>query len=353
MRRFTTYMTAFVAALALAVTAMAQVRGTGRLGGQIFDKATGKPIANATITVSLPSGNTQPIVSTSDKNGRWSALGLVNGLWNVDITAPGYQTSRGTANVSEIQRLPPIKTEMNPEVKQEAAVATPQNPLVPKEAVDAINEAQDLMKIKAGDMTTDATPHAATAADVKANAGKAAADLERALPMIPADNDKLKPVRVQVQEVMAQAYYKAGDLPHAISTLEKLNTSDPWSTPDANQSQRQILLANLYLEGGQLDQAKGILDKLPPSAITDPTVYTNVGILFLNKKNPTDAVTYFTKAVDLDPKREETYYYRGLAHAQLKHTAEARADFQQVITLAPDSGDAKDAKQMLDALPKK
>ena len=82
-------------------------------------------------------------------------------------------------------------------------------------------------------------------------------------------------------------------------------------------------------------------------------MYTNVGILFLNKKNPTDAATYFTKAIDLDPKREESYYYRGLAHAQMKHTAEARADFQQVLTLAPDSSDAKDAKVMLDGLPKK
>ena len=351
MRRFTTYMTAFIAALALAITATAQVRGTGRLGGQVVDKATGKGIANATVTCSLPNGSTQPIVTTTDKNGRWSALGLTNGLWNIDIVAAGYQTTRGTANISEIQRLPPIKTEMAPEVKQEAAPVAMQSPLIPKEGVDAIDEAQALLKVKAGDvLSTGAT---ASATDVKENAKKAAADLEKALPMIPADNDKVKTVRIQVQEVLAQAYYKAGDLPHAISALEKLNASDPWSTPDANQSNRQVLLANLYLEAGQLDQAKGLLDKLPPSTITDPTVYTNVGILFLNKKNPTDAVAYFTKAIDLDPKNADAYYYRGLAHAQLKHTADARADFQQVITLAPDSSEAKDAKQMLDALPKK
>jgi Flp pilus assembly protein TadD len=346
MRRFTTYTTAFVVALALAVTAMAQVRGTGRLQGTVYDKATKKPIADATVTVALPNGSTQPIITKTDKNGRWSALGMVGGQWNIDITAAGYQTTRGTASVSEMERLPPIKTEMAPEEKQEAAapVATA-SPLIPKEGVDAINEAQTLLNVKASDTVT--------AADVKANAAKAAADLEKALPMIPADNDKVKTVRVQVQEVLAQAYYKAGDLPHAVSTLEKLNSSDPWTTPDANQTQRQILLANLYLENGQLDQAKGILDKLPAGAISDPTIYINVGILFLNKKNPTDAVAYFTKAIDLDPKREDSYYYRGLANAQLKHTAEARADFQQVLTLAPDSSDAKDAKQMLDALPKK
>src|ERR1043166_5737162 len=151
MRRFTTYMTALLAALALAVTATAQVRGTGRLGGQVFDKATGKPIANATVTVSLPNGSTQPIVTNTDKNGRWSALGLTNGMWNIDIAASGYQTTRGTANVSEIQRGPPIKTEMVAEVKQEAAAAVAQSPLIPKEGVDAIDEAQALLKVKAGD----------------------------------------------------------------------------------------------------------------------------------------------------------------------------------------------------------
>jgi regulator of sirC expression with transglutaminase-like and TPR domain len=42
-----------------------------------------------------------------------------------------------------------------------------------------------------------------------------------------------------------------------------------------------------------------------------------------------------------------------LAYAQLKKNAEARADFEQVLALAPDSSEAKDAKAMLAALPKK
>ena len=344
--------------LIIAVGAIAQVRGTGRLQGVVTDKTTGKPVANATVTISLPTGSTTPIVTKTDSKGRWSALGLTSGQWNVDITAPGYEAAKGSVALSQGQMVPPIKSEMAPEAVQDTTTTQTQvstTPKVPKEAIDAVNEAQNLLKINAGDVvpSADGSSHQATAEDVKANAAKAAADLEKALPMIPTDTPDMQTVRSQVQQLSAQAYYRAGDLKKSIAMLEQLNQSDPWTTPDQNQLGRSLLLANLYLENGQLDQARGILDKLPAGAVSDPTVYVNVGILFLNKKNPTDGVTYFTKAIDLDPKRAESYYYRGLAYAQLKKIAEARADFQQVLTLAPDSPEAHDSKQMLDSLPKK
>ena len=341
--------------LFIAVGAFAQVRGTGRLQGVVTDAASGQPIAGATVTIALPSGSTAPIVTKTDSKGRWSALGLTSGQWNVDISAAGYETTKGSVNLSQGQMVPPLKTQLAAEAKQEAAAPVQTSPKVPKEAVDAVTEAQNLLKANVGDVVpaTDGSSHQTTAEDVKQNAAKAAADLEKALPQIPTDTPDLQTVHSQVQQLLAQAYYRAGDLPKSIGILETLNQSDPWTTPDANQLGRSLLLANLYLENSQLEKARGILDKLPAGAVSDPTVYVNVGILFLNKKNPSDAQTYFTKAVDLDPKRAESYYYRGLAEAQLKKIPEARADFQQVLTLSPDSPEGRDSKQMLDSLPKK
>ena len=177
------------------------------------------------------------------------------------------------------------------------------------------------------------------------------ADFEKALPMIPTDKPEIAAVRVQVQEVMAQAYYKAGDVKGAIATLEKLNIVDPFSTPDANQTPRQILLANLYLENGQLDQAKALVEKLPAGAITDANIYVNMGILLLNKKKPADAVGYFTKAVDLDPKMADAYFYRGLALMHENKKKEAKADFEKALAVAPaDWPSAGDAKQYIAGL---
>lgn len=354
MRRL--FLVSLALSLLIAIPATAQVRGVGRLQGNVVDKNTGKPIAGATVTITLPSG-TQPIVVKTDSRGHWAALGLTSGVWNIDISANDYVTGRGTASVSEVSSAPSIKTELEPEVKQEAAVA-PAVPSVPKEAVDAIKEGEQLIKLKAGDVVTNtqstaagtatSVTHTVTADDVKENAKRAVLDFEKALPMIPEDTPELRDVKNQVLQVLAQAYYRAGDLKGAIETFEKLDATDPWTTTsDPAHTTREVLLANLYLENGQLDKGKAILDKLPPSAMTDPTAYINIGILFLNKKNASDAAAYFTRAIDLDPKRAEGYYYRGLAELQLRKNKEAKADFEQVLALAPDSPEAHDSKQLL------
>jgi tetratricopeptide (TPR) repeat protein len=351
-----------VIALFVAVAANAQMRGTGRLQGNVFDKSSGKPVVGATITIAPPSGGTRPIVVKTDSRGHWAALGMTPGVWNVDIEAPGYVSSRGTANISELAQTPAIRTDLEPQaVQQPAAAAVPAAPSVPKEAVDAIKEGEQLLKAKPGDVittaqtsesgTSTAVSHTVTADELKENARRAVADFEKALPMIPEDTPELKDVKNQVLQVLAQAYYKAGDLKNAIATFEKLEAADPAPAPsDAAHTTRAILLANLYLENGQLDQGRALLDKLPPAAITDPTAYINIGILFLNKKNAGDAATYFSKAIGLDPKRADGYYYRGLAELQLKKFKEAKGDLQQVVALAPESSEASDAKQLLASL---
>ena len=83
-------LTSIILSLFLVFTATAQVRGRGRLQGNVTDKATGKPVQGATVTVAIASGNTQPIVVKTDAHGHWSALGMVTGQWNVDISAAGY-----------------------------------------------------------------------------------------------------------------------------------------------------------------------------------------------------------------------------------------------------------------------
>ena len=330
--------------LVIAAEATAQVRGRGRLQGIVTDQATGKPVQGATVTLSPSSEKTQPILAKTDAKGRWSALGLTAGNWNIDIAANGYETGQGSAAVSELQMVPMIRTQLVPAAaRQEEPVAAPMNtPLIPQEAVDAINEGQELLKIKAGDTVT--------AEDAKENAKRAVANFEKALPLVPVDNPEAQQIRQQLMQVMAQAYYRAADLPKAISMLEQLNVVDPWTTLDPGLTQRNVLLVNLYLEHGDLEKGKALLVRLPASAVTDPTVYTNIGVLFLNKENPADALTYFTKAVDLDPKRAESYYYRGLSELQLKKNKEARADFEQVIALGPGTPEAKDAKEYLASL---
>jgi tetratricopeptide (TPR) repeat protein len=355
MRRLINITAVICLSLALAAAAFAQVRGKGRLQGVITDKATGKPVPGATVTLAAAGMDTKPIVEKTDARGHWSAMGLTSGVWNIDVSASGYELTRGTVSVSELQMAPMIKTALAPATVAEAPLeaAVVPTPLIPQEAIDAIKEGQELLKIKEGDVvpaSASAASHTVTAAEVKESMRRAVADFEKALPLVPEDKPETKEIRSQLQQVMAQAYYKSGDVAKAITMLEQLNAVDPWTTPDPGITQRNVLLVNLYLEHGDLDKGKALLEKLPADAVNDPTVFINIGILFLNKKNAADALTYFGKAVTLDPKRADSYYYRGLAELQMKKNKDAKADFEQVVALAPASPEANDARQYLASL---
>lgn len=315
MRRIST-VAAAVLMLLVSTAAIAQVRGKARLQGQIVEEGTGKPVAGAKITVSMADGSTEPIIVKSNDKGRWSALGLVGGQWNVDIDAEGYQPSRkGPVSVSEVSMMPAMKIEIAKKVVEAEVPASEIKtaPSVPQEAVDAVNAGQDFL----------------AAGQYK----EAVAELEKALPHLP-DNMGLK-------QVLAQAYYKVGELKKAISMLEIVRAADAANTGIA------LLLTNLYLEDGQLDKGRETLAAVPAHEISDPTVYLNIGILFLNKNDPGEATTFFTKAIDLDMSKFEGYYYRGLAHVQNKKLQDAKKDLQKVVELAPDSTEAKDAKEIL------
>lgn len=317
MRKISTAVAALLM-LAMSIPATAQVRGKGRLQGIVTDKATNKPVADAKITIAPADGKTQPIVTKTNAKGRWSALGLTGGQWNVDIEAKGYNTSRGSVNVSELQMIPAIETALDAVVVEAEVPASEIKDVggVPQEVVDAVNLGQEYMAAQ--------------------KFKEAVVEFEKALPALP-DN-------MQLKQVAAQAYYKAGDLKNAISLLETVSAADASNTGVA------LLLTNIYLENNQLDEARARLATLPADAITDPTIYVNIGILFLNKNNPAEAVTYFSKGVDLDMTRPESFYYRGLANLQLKKNKEAKADFEKVLSLAPDSTEGRDAKQLLDSL---
>ena len=110
------------------------------------------------------------------------------------------------------------------------------------------------------------------------------------------------------------------------------------------------VLANILIEDGQVDRGKEIVEKLPAGAVTDPMVYVNMAISAINKKQPAVAYDYLTKAIGIDANRYEPYYYRGLASIQMNKAKQAKPDLEKVLQLAPDSPEAKDAKEYLKSI---
>jgi Tfp pilus assembly protein PilF len=299
-------------------------RGNNRLSGYVIDKNTGKPVPNAKVSLRIQKGAKGGPDVTADANGKWAVLGMSSGMWNVDIEASGYVLRQiGNVQVSEGQRVPPMKIEIEPAVV--VAAAAPEAPPVEEVKIGGQVVSKDIADaVEAGNAALAAKkfPDAVTS-------------YEKASTALPA----FMPIRF----ALARAYYGAGDLKKAVITMGDVYIADPANARNA------MLYANMLLEDGQLDKGKAIVDKLPADA-ADATALTNIGIVLMNKKQPAAARDYFTKVIESNPKDADGYYYRGLATIQAGKAKEAKADLQKVIELAPDSDQAKEAKEYLKSI---
>lgn len=299
-------------------------RGNNRLSGYVVDKNTGKPVPNAKVMLRIQRGGKGGPDVTADANGKWAVLGLNSGVWNIDVEAPGYVVRQiGNLQISEGQRIPPMKIEMEPAVV--VAAAAPEAPPVEEVKIGGQVVSKDIAEaVEAGNT-------ALTAKNFK----DAVASYEKASAALPT----FMPIRF----ALARAYYGAGDLKKAVATMGDVYTADPANSRNA------MLYANMLLEDGQLEKGKAIVDKLPADAV-DATALTNIGIVLMNKKQPAAARDYFTKVIEANPKDADGYYYRGLATIQAGKAKEAKSDLQKVIELAPDSDQAKEAKEYLKSI---
>lgn len=298
------------------VSAAQDWRGKARVDGRVVSDA-GEGIAGAKVTLSR--GGVGPEAITTDKKGRWAYLGLSNGAWDVDVEAAGYLPFKTTVQLSEVTRIPPMDIRLQPAPKAAPAPAGG----VPK------NAAPDVIPIlERGNELLEKKDYAA-----------ARAEYEKALALLPAAST------APVLRAIAQTYYGEKNLGEAIAMQKKAIELDP---TNANEL---LVLANLQVENKNLDEAKATLAKVPAEGIQDPAIFVNLGINLLNQKKPEDAWAYFDQAVKIAPADADVYYYRGLAGFQSKSKkAEAKADFQKYLELAPTGENAADVKEYLKSL---
>lgn len=338
-------------ALLVASSASAQAwGGAGRIHGVVLDEK-GKPIAGARVKlVSIKAGSVGPEPIVTDAKGKWAALGVIGGRWNVDIEAEGYLPRALSADVSELNRLtPPMRVQLQPKPVEQ-----------PKQQEQ--EQAREAVVVGGVEISPETAKsiEAANAFVKEEKWAEATAEYEKALSVLP-DN-------MQLKAALARAYYglsRAGNatviettesqagnksvavveveqpLEKAISLLREVHNADTGHVVYAT------LLADMLLENEQIDEAKKVLAAIPAGALTDPNTVINIGVRFINNARPEDAWTWFNDAVLLAPDLPAAYYYRAIASLQMKKMNEAKADLQKVVSLAPDGPEAGDAKELL------
>ena len=69
---------------------------------------------------------------------------------------------------------------------------------------------------------------------------------------------------------------------------------------------------------------------------TDSTYWLNKGAICYTYGNPKGAITYFEKAIDLDPHNASAYFNKGVCHGEMGEYEEAESCINKAIDMNPE-----------------
>jgi tetratricopeptide (TPR) repeat protein len=279
-------------------------KGLGRIEGVVTDE-NGAPLSGVTVKADLPERGGGTTLK-SDKKGRWVLAGVAAGAWNFDFEAEGYETAKiGVRLPGESVRLPVVKVQLK--------------------------KAGPPPELKAAAEKAEAAYKAGRFAEARA-------EYEKLLALRP-------DLAAAVHQQIGFSYIQEKQYEKALEQLDMVLAADP-----ANAQVRAIA-AQAALEGRMVDRARELLAGLDESKITNPDIFFNMGVNFLNAGAPDDALPYFGKAIALDGRYVDAYYRRALGYLGQGKTAEAKADFQRVVELQPEGEMAAMSRKALGQIP--
>ncbi len=133
---------------------------------------------------------------------------------------------------------------------------------------------------------------------------------------------------------LASAQEQAQRYEEAIATYDKIPKGTALQT--AIDIRKAFNLNSL----DRADEAQAILDDLAKKNPRDVRPLEALGNIMRSRKRYADAVSYFTRAIDLIDKSDErdwTYFYaRGTSYERMKNWPAAEADLKRALALAPD-----------------
>jgi Tfp pilus assembly protein PilF len=295
--------------------------GKGRLQGQVKDEA-GKPVEDATVTLRVGNDPVDakkdgPAIIKTDRNGKWSILGLTSGPWGVLIEKPGFVPSEGRVSVNEYAVAQPLIVTLK---------------VIPKEVIQKAEKESATGQAKAAIEKGNNLLAQEKYAEARAAYEEGMAKLED------------KSLHPAILRAISEAYFKEGKTDESIAALKKALEIAP-DDPVTLQ-----LLVNLLVGAGREAEAQTYMAKLPKGATVDANTLLNLGIKSFNSGKMDDAMAQFNRVVTENPNLPDAYYYRALVYMNKNKNAEAKADLKKLLELDPNSKYAKDAREFLKSL---
>lgn len=325
------------ACTAMAAPAFAQDT-TGSLKGRVLDP-DGKPVAAAEVILQNTKDPTKgPLLLTTNPDGTFAQDLLPAGEWSITVKETKFTGQRkepavvkggDKVDAGDIKMHVGTKNEMVALGELEKAVIAKHNEHAAKEqaAIQAADAARD-----AGNFD-DAIAKYTDVAGLIDNCGACYVRIGD----IYADK-KNDPAQAE------KAYLKAVDLYAASSTANAAEKAAPYDR-----------LANIYNKEQKFDDASKMSAKAndlreASGGAGDPVGAYNQGVSLWNAQKFPEAQAAFQKAIKLDPKMSEAYYYLAMTLVNQNKLTEAKPNLETYLKLAPDGPNAATAKAVLDSI---
>jgi tetratricopeptide (TPR) repeat protein len=110
-------------------------------------------------------------------------------------------------------------------------------------------------------------------------------------------------------------------------------------------------LGNMYFDAGRFPEAIRWYEQAFALNPKDPNVSTDLGVSYYYTNQPDKAIAQFEKSLQADPKHLKTMLNMGIVRAfGLQDLEGAARAWEEVIKVAPDSQEARAAKQSLESM---
>lgn len=123
------------------------------------------------------------------------------------------------------------------------------------------------------------------------------------------------------------------------------------ASKNAQSAAPRVQLGNLYFDAEQFGEAARWYEEALKLEPNDPNVSTDLGIAYYYQNQPDRALQQFEQSLKIDPKHTKTLLNIGVVRAWGKQDLDGAARaWERVIEVAPDSEEARRAKQGLDGI---
>jgi tetratricopeptide (TPR) repeat protein len=147
----------------------------------------------------------------------------------------------------------------------------------------------------------------------------------------------LAPKSVKVANNLGLAYEGLNRTDDAAAAYRQAIAWQNPSSTERGSEQPMLNLAIVLVHLGDLDEALRLLQRALTIAPNDPRILEQLGQLYMQRANYTDAQKILSEATRLDPKKSNLHFLLGQTYRHLGRPQEAKAEFDLAAKLTRDA----------------